>query len=589
MADSIIGRLRVALGLDSAQFETGARRTESTAQKLRTALLGVGAGMTAASAGITMAVRGQLQEIDALSKAAQATGTNIEALSQLRFAADQSGVSAEQLDTALQRLSRSMAGGADEFAALGIALRDSEGNMRPTEAVLFDFADRLAAMPDGAEKTALAMDLLGRSGAGLIPLLNGGSDSLRGLMAEADRLGLTVSGETAANVEAFNDSMSKLQAAGTGLARVLIEALAPTLERVAEWVSNAAEWFGRLDPKMQSLITGGGLLVAALGPVVVTLGVVAGAVAAIGAPIAAVVTALAGLTAAFVLFKDDIERVMFDVAFAVIQWKDSAVEAIAGALAAFKALPGQMLEIGREIVAGLWQGIQERVGALRDNLTGAVSELVSAVKARLGIQSPSRVFAEIGRFLTEGLALGIRSGTADAVTAAGDMADGVAQAAQKSMLSLDQFASGFANFVGPILRGSQTVRGALASMFTGWGNRLFTSGLTGLGSIIGGFLGIPSFAGGGWTGNGARAGGLDGQGGFLAMMHPREAVIDTTRGGPGGIGGTVKIMVEVVEGAMFAPRVRAEAQGVAVEVVQTYDRSLPDRMAAIQQDPRARS
>lgn len=38
--------------------------------------------------------------------------------------------------------------------------------------------------------------------------------------------------------------------------------------------------------------------------------------------------------------------------------------------------------------------------------------------------------------------------------------------------------------------------------------------------------GIPSFDGGGWTGNGARSGGLDGKGGLLAMLHPQEQVID---------------------------------------------------------------
>lgn len=42
-------------------------------------------------------------------------------------------------------------------------------------------------------------------------------------------------------------------------------------------------------------------------------------------------------------------------------------------------------------------------------------------------------------------------------------------------------------------------------------------------------LGLPSFDGGGWTGDGARTGGLDGKGGYLAMLHPREHVIDMTR------------------------------------------------------------
>jgi hypothetical protein len=42
---------------------------------------------------------------------------------------------------------------------------------------------------------------------------------------------------------------------------------------------------------------------------------------------------------------------------------------------------------------------------------------------------------------------------------------------------------------------------------------------------------LPSFDGGGYTGNGSRTGGLDGQGGFLSMMHPQETVTDHTRGG----------------------------------------------------------
>ncbi|MBM2013376.1 phage tail tape measure protein [Sulfitobacter pseudonitzschiae] len=42
---------------------------------------------------------------------------------------------------------------------------------------------------------------------------------------------------------------------------------------------------------------------------------------------------------------------------------------------------------------------------------------------------------------------------------------------------------------------------------------------------------VPSFAGGGYTGNGSRSGGLDGKGGFMAMLHPRETVTDHTRGG----------------------------------------------------------
>jgi hypothetical protein len=54
---------------------------------------------------------------------------------------------------------------------------------------------------------------------------------------------------------------------------------------------------------------------------------------------------------------------------------------------------------------------------------------------------------------------------------------------------------------------------------------------------------VPSFAGGGFTGSGARSGGLDGQGGFMAMLHPRESVIDHTR--PGATGSSTNVVVNV--------------------------------------------
>jgi hypothetical protein len=62
-----------------------------------------------------------------------------------------------------------------------------------------------------------------------------------------------------------------------------------------------------------------------------------------------------------------------------------------------------------------------------------------------------------------------------------------------------------------------------------------------------------SFDGGGYTGNGPRSGGLDGKGGFLAMMHPQETVIDHTKsGGNSGSGGGVMVNVNLVEDASRA-------------------------------------
>ncbi|MGB3537923.1 MAG: tape measure protein [Mesorhizobium sp.] len=72
-----------------------------------------------------------------------------------------------------------------------------------------------------------------------------------------------------------------------------------------------------------------------------------------------------------------------------------------------------------------------------------------------------------------------------------------------------------------------------------------------LGGIFGGagnplaFLSTPSFEGGGHTGLGARAGGLDGKGGYLAMVHPRERIIDETRGGRAGSRDAAPVIVNI--------------------------------------------
>lgn len=69
------------------------------------------------------------------------------------------------------------------------------------------------------------------------------------------------------------------------------------------------------------------------------------------------------------------------------------------------------------------------------------------------------------------------------------------------------------------------------------------------------FKNLFSFAGGGSTGNGARTGGLDGQGGFLAMLHPQESVIDHAAG---GIGGGVTVVQHLNISVGVSQTVRAE-------------------------------
>lgn len=245
MSKGVIGNLRVNMGLDSAQFQAGLKSAQTSAERfskaLKTSMAAAAATAAAALGGIAVGVRNAMKSADELSKMAQKIGIPTEELSKLKYAADMSGVSLQGLQTAVGRLSRNMSDaakgtgeGAKAFKALGISVKGSDGTLKSSSAVMTELADKFAKMPDGAQKTALAMELMGRSGADMIPMLNGGSAALNELMAEAKALGLEISTSTGRAAEAFNDNISRMGYAISGLTLGITAALAPALVVVTD-------------------------------------------------------------------------------------------------------------------------------------------------------------------------------------------------------------------------------------------------------------------------------------------------------------------------------------------------------------------
>lgn len=93
-------------------------------------------------------------------------------------------------------------------------------------------------------------------------------------------------------------------------------------------------------------------------------------------------------------------------------------------------------------------------------------------------------------------------------------------------------------------------------------------------NLIGSFLkNFLSFDGGGYTGGGARAGGLDGKGGFLGLIHPQESIIDHTKGGRSGFSPSTQI---VVQGGMS----KGETYAAIAAALQERDRVWSDSLRA---------
>lgn len=185
------------------------------------------AGVAAAA----FSLRGVSQEIkriadlqDSFGKLAQQTGVTVEALTELDYAASLSDVSTGELGDALGRLSTKMADAAHGSAAakgafsdLGVKVQNTDGTLRSSEEVLKDIAQRFSEFKDGSTKTAYAIEIFGRSGAKLIPLLNSGRSGLESMGAEARRLGLVFSDEAAKAAEEFNDNLTRLSKGWDGM------------------------------------------------------------------------------------------------------------------------------------------------------------------------------------------------------------------------------------------------------------------------------------------------------------------------------------------------------------------------------------
>lgn len=235
-------------GVDGAErLAQGLGRTLDDVSRRAVALgknLFLGAAAGAAAMGVL--VKRAIDTADEMSKAALKAGVSTEALSRLAWAGELSDVSLGALTTSIGRLNNVMAemarGGATDtkaiFDALGIAVTDADGKLRSGDHVFYELADRFAAMENGAERSALAIQIFGRSGAELVPLLVNGSAGLRDMADEADRLGKTISTQTGRDAEEFNDSLTRLKAVAEGLALTVATDLLPELNRFTNWLND---------------------------------------------------------------------------------------------------------------------------------------------------------------------------------------------------------------------------------------------------------------------------------------------------------------------------------------------------------------
>ena len=180
------------------------------------------------------------------------TGQSAEQLQEFSYAAELIDVSIDTLQTSLTKLTNNMqnamngTGDAKKaFEQLGIAVTDSEGNMRTANDVFYETIDALGKVGNATERDALSMDIFGRSAQDLNPLIIQGSDTLREYADEAHNVGYVLDNEALSALGAVDDGFQRLQTTQDAVKNNMAAEFAPYLTSALEDIRALIEKVGK--------------------------------------------------------------------------------------------------------------------------------------------------------------------------------------------------------------------------------------------------------------------------------------------------------------------------------------------------------
>jgi hypothetical protein len=342
IAAQVVGTEQVAkLGSTFKQVE-GA--TQSLTSKLGPLSGALGALAPIATIGGLGALVGRTIELgDSMNDMSQRTGVSVESLARFRKAAATSGTDIDAVAKSLVKLSKGLyetaqtgKGPASEaLQTLGISATDAAGKLKTADQVTLEIANKFKTMPDGIEKTALAMQLFGKSGADMIPMLNEGGKAI-------ESLSVKMTAAFAKKADEYNDKLAMLGGKVGGLAAGLTVALLPALDATTTALTTLIDAFTMLPGPIQAAVGGVALLAVGftlLAPIITSVVTVLGAFAGLGigatlagiaGAIVPVATGLAALVAGFVTAPVLIGAAAVATAVVIFSFRDQIADAFRG-------------------------------------------------------------------------------------------------------------------------------------------------------------------------------------------------------------------------------------------------------------------
>ncbi len=387
------------------------------------------------------------------------------------------------------------------------------------------------------EEMTFYMEALASDATALIPLLRGNGTEMKKLGEAAAGAGAVLGNDALAASDAFNTELTALMTSLTGVKNELAVALMPVMTEfmaairdnvipairdaiggITEWI----EWFGNLPDSVQTAATAIAAAFAAGGPVLLALAAVSSAISTLIAatgPVGLFIAAAAALYTAWQVWGDDIKAAIgpavdwitekFNGFIAILE----NVKRVAGEVGSAivnaltfgqsgtaqagdplqypgggsvgdrpvdfsgdpEAAPGAA--IGAQTANGMVHGFVGTVTSRQGEIDAAINAVPGRARELLGIQSPSRVFAEIGAFVGQGFADGIAS-------AQGQIAEVVGTMGKVAVDGANTTTDDVLAAMGTLFQGNKKISAALAfvSMMQGAAKEL-EKGVFGFGSM----------------------------------------------------------------------------------------------------------
>lgn len=341
------GRAFVQITVNDRKLVAGLKKARARLNAFSSNILGVGARLIGLATGLAApfiaAATGFAIMGDEVGKMARRTGLAVETVSELAFAASQSGTDIKTLEKGIRGMQRGLLDAArglstatDNLEDLGLELKDFEG--LDAEQQFKIFADRLAGVEDQGKRAALAMKIFGKSGAELLPLFEQGSKGIEAFQKEARELGIVFTKEDVVAAEAFTDTLDRMGKTFKAIVFQIGAAVAPLFEKLSKQITKTIKPLIQfIKANREVLVTAlkfigilAGLGVAlivvaiaikviafALGAFALVISTVVGILAlakiaflALFTPIGIIIAVIAGATAAFLIFTEAGQKVI---------------------------------------------------------------------------------------------------------------------------------------------------------------------------------------------------------------------------------------------------------------------------------------